>query len=379
MVWGGYNVKIVLFFIQPFCYLIFLYYNITHMYSKIVNPKTGRQVSVKSRLGKDILRKYLFILSGGLGPAPAKSPKKRQNTTHPNVLHPMGVAPSAPMGVAPPTHADDDDAMDIDDDAMDIDDVVGAAPSAPMGVASSGFPALTLAANGQRNPFAAPAPLSHSAASVPPQWRRTQRRLASSAPMGAAPSVASHPAYMPVSSSVASHPAYMPVAPSAPMGVAPSRPNGVAPIGPSHPAYMPVSSSSLPNSGVSVVTRNFLAAIAARPLSNLIKGFLPKMDNRWMRGPKGAPSSVSWISLAKIPTLLARPPRTPSAARMPYNFGDITIVKFVRVVSMPSNVRPAWTRPAGTMFASREHTMYPWLRQAEKDLKDEIINSGYVI
>ena len=66
------------------------------MYSKIVNPKTGRQVSVKSRLGKDILRKYLFILSGGLGPAPAKSPKKRQNTTHPNVLH--------PMGVAPPTH-----------------------------------------------------------------------------------------------------------------------------------------------------------------------------------------------------------------------------------------------------------------------------------
>ena len=35
------------------------------MYSNIVNPKTGRQVSVKSRLGKDILRKYLFILSGG--------------------------------------------------------------------------------------------------------------------------------------------------------------------------------------------------------------------------------------------------------------------------------------------------------------------------
>jgi len=35
------------------------------MYSNIVNPKTGRRVSVKSRLGKDILRKYLFILSGG--------------------------------------------------------------------------------------------------------------------------------------------------------------------------------------------------------------------------------------------------------------------------------------------------------------------------
>mgnify|MGYP006106245581 CR=1 FL=1 len=35
------------------------------MYSKIVNPKTGRKVSVKSRLGKTIIRKYLFILSGG--------------------------------------------------------------------------------------------------------------------------------------------------------------------------------------------------------------------------------------------------------------------------------------------------------------------------
>ena len=35
------------------------------MYSKIVNPKTGRKVSVKSRLGKNILRKYLFILNGG--------------------------------------------------------------------------------------------------------------------------------------------------------------------------------------------------------------------------------------------------------------------------------------------------------------------------
>jgi hypothetical protein len=35
------------------------------MYSNIVNPKTGRRVSVKSRLGKKILRQYLFILSGG--------------------------------------------------------------------------------------------------------------------------------------------------------------------------------------------------------------------------------------------------------------------------------------------------------------------------
>ena len=35
------------------------------MYSKIVNPKTGRRVSVKSMLGKNILRNYLLILSGG--------------------------------------------------------------------------------------------------------------------------------------------------------------------------------------------------------------------------------------------------------------------------------------------------------------------------
>ena len=38
------------------------------MYSKIVNPRTGRRVSVKSRLGKNILRNYLFILSGGAAP-----------------------------------------------------------------------------------------------------------------------------------------------------------------------------------------------------------------------------------------------------------------------------------------------------------------------
>jgi hypothetical protein len=35
------------------------------MYSKITNPKTGRKVSVKSRLGKMILRNYLLVLKGG--------------------------------------------------------------------------------------------------------------------------------------------------------------------------------------------------------------------------------------------------------------------------------------------------------------------------
>ena len=41
------------------------------MYSKIVNPKTGRKVSVTSRLGKNILRKYLSVLPGGAAPVVA--------------------------------------------------------------------------------------------------------------------------------------------------------------------------------------------------------------------------------------------------------------------------------------------------------------------
>ena len=35
------------------------------MYSKIVNPITGRKVSITGRLGRKILRRYLNILSGG--------------------------------------------------------------------------------------------------------------------------------------------------------------------------------------------------------------------------------------------------------------------------------------------------------------------------
>ena len=40
-----------------------------NLYSKIVNPVTGRKVLVNSRLGKKILRQYLEILIGGAGPA----------------------------------------------------------------------------------------------------------------------------------------------------------------------------------------------------------------------------------------------------------------------------------------------------------------------
>lgn len=35
------------------------------MYSKIINPNTGRKVSVGSQLGREILRKYLLVLIGG--------------------------------------------------------------------------------------------------------------------------------------------------------------------------------------------------------------------------------------------------------------------------------------------------------------------------
>ena len=35
------------------------------MYTKIINPKTGRKVSVTSRLGKQILKKYVSFLTGG--------------------------------------------------------------------------------------------------------------------------------------------------------------------------------------------------------------------------------------------------------------------------------------------------------------------------
>ena len=46
------------------------------MYLRIVNPKTGRRVSIKSGLGKSILRNYLFMLSGG-----AASKDEKDTTT----------------------------------------------------------------------------------------------------------------------------------------------------------------------------------------------------------------------------------------------------------------------------------------------------------
>jgi len=37
------------------------------MYSRIVNPKTGRRISITGKLGKTILRNYINILMGGAG------------------------------------------------------------------------------------------------------------------------------------------------------------------------------------------------------------------------------------------------------------------------------------------------------------------------
>ena len=35
------------------------------MYSKIVNPKTNKNVDIHSLLGKKIIRNYLMVLNGG--------------------------------------------------------------------------------------------------------------------------------------------------------------------------------------------------------------------------------------------------------------------------------------------------------------------------
>ena len=48
-------------------------------YNKIVNPETGRAVSMNGNLGKKILRKYLKTLAKGLSGGAAAAEKKRRN------------------------------------------------------------------------------------------------------------------------------------------------------------------------------------------------------------------------------------------------------------------------------------------------------------
>ena len=43
-------------------------------YSKIVNPKTGRKVSISGRLGREILKQYLNVLTGGTPKKAKKHP-----------------------------------------------------------------------------------------------------------------------------------------------------------------------------------------------------------------------------------------------------------------------------------------------------------------
>ena len=48
------------------------------MYSKILNPQTGRMVNIKGRLGREVLKKYLGVLNGGA--AFMKMPNGQQAT-----------------------------------------------------------------------------------------------------------------------------------------------------------------------------------------------------------------------------------------------------------------------------------------------------------
>jgi len=50
------------------------------MYSKIVNSKTGQKVSVTSRLGKNILEKYLNVLTGGTSASKKAAPSEENMT-----------------------------------------------------------------------------------------------------------------------------------------------------------------------------------------------------------------------------------------------------------------------------------------------------------
>ena len=50
------------------------------MYSKIVNPKTGRKVNVNGRLGKSIIKNYIvFLNGGGLGEKTKEAVRRSDN------------------------------------------------------------------------------------------------------------------------------------------------------------------------------------------------------------------------------------------------------------------------------------------------------------
>ena len=49
------------------------------LYHKIINPETGRSVSISSKLGKRIIKRYLNNQSGGAGNV-SKDYKKKNKT-----------------------------------------------------------------------------------------------------------------------------------------------------------------------------------------------------------------------------------------------------------------------------------------------------------
>lgn len=47
------------------------------MYNKIVNPETNKNVSIYSKLGKEIVKNYFSMIKGGSGPRPHPRPPPR--------------------------------------------------------------------------------------------------------------------------------------------------------------------------------------------------------------------------------------------------------------------------------------------------------------
>ena len=145
-------------------------------------------------------------------------------------------------------------------------------------------------------------------------------------------------------------PSAMPIAHSnsAPLATAATTPSAMPP----HPSI------SVPLV-TAVITPSTSAPIPPPPLSSLIKGFLPIMDTRFGGGPTGTPSHVSWTDLEKIPAFNFITLSVPWI-----NFGDLTITQFTA------------TPDTMSAFTSGTLGLFPWLRQAEQDLKNEMINSG---
>ena len=68
------------------------------MYSKIINPKTGRRVNIKSRLGRLILKNYIRVLRGGSMPRFPSTPPTTQPapTPPPSGFDFIDTAPTPP-------------------------------------------------------------------------------------------------------------------------------------------------------------------------------------------------------------------------------------------------------------------------------------------